>query len=300
MNPITDIWRQLVRRRLWPVAILLVGALAAVPVLLAKDAEPTIPPVPAAATSDDGGGVLATDPIVAETAVIAPGKAKRLPLGKRHDIFKPTKKPVKVKPAQDDAADETPAETPAAGTDKPEETAPSGSGGGTTTPATPEPAPAEPEAPKTYPLYSLKVRFSGGDESVKGILPRLEALPSAENPLIIYLGLEDDKKTAVFMLDSTIQAIGDGECHPTPENCETVRMQEGDTMFFDVVGEDSVSVGGFELTLLDINKKRTADAKKSAKSSRLADAAKTSSLHAGAAGLGTESLRRLGVVTRTG
>ena len=37
MNVVTTIWRQLVRRRLWPVAVLLLAALVAVPVLLARE-----------------------------------------------------------------------------------------------------------------------------------------------------------------------------------------------------------------------------------------------------------------------
>src|SRR3954470_15161253 len=47
MNVITDTLRQLVRRKLWPVALVLVGALAAVPLVLAKQPEP-LPPGPAA------------------------------------------------------------------------------------------------------------------------------------------------------------------------------------------------------------------------------------------------------------
>ena len=37
MNVVTTTWRQLVRRRLWPVALLLLAALVAVPVLLARE-----------------------------------------------------------------------------------------------------------------------------------------------------------------------------------------------------------------------------------------------------------------------
>ena len=40
MSLITDTWHQLVQRRLLPVAVLLLAALVAVPLLLAKDPEP--------------------------------------------------------------------------------------------------------------------------------------------------------------------------------------------------------------------------------------------------------------------
>ena len=46
MNVITDTLRGLVRRKLWPVALLLVGALVAVPLMLAKDPEPWRSPRP--------------------------------------------------------------------------------------------------------------------------------------------------------------------------------------------------------------------------------------------------------------
>src|SRR4051812_6846195 len=39
MNVITDTLRQIFRRKLWPVALLLLGALVAVPLLLAKEPE---------------------------------------------------------------------------------------------------------------------------------------------------------------------------------------------------------------------------------------------------------------------
>ena len=277
MSPLTDIWRQLVRRRLWPVALLLVAAIAAIPVLLAKDPEvtPTAAPpaAPAVAASE-----LAEAPIVtvADGSTRQPG---RTVLGKPRDIFASTAKKPKTPKADEKA-----------------------SGGATPAPAAPPAPPAAPAPkPKTYPLYSLKVRFSSGGQAVKGYLPVRAALPSTDNPLIIYLGLLDDHKTAVFMLDSTIEAIGDGECNPTPENCETVRMREGDTMFFDVIGEDGTAVGQqFQIDLLDINKKQTTDAAKSARSARLAKVASASSVRGVATGLGRDSLRRLGVVGRTG
>ena len=42
MNLITDTLQGLVRRKLWPVALLLVGALVAVPLVLAKTPEPPV------------------------------------------------------------------------------------------------------------------------------------------------------------------------------------------------------------------------------------------------------------------
>ena len=65
MSVITDTWRQLVRRRLWPVAALLVAALAAVPFLLAKDPEPA--PVASPASEGLTAGATAQSPAAATT-----------------------------------------------------------------------------------------------------------------------------------------------------------------------------------------------------------------------------------------
>ena len=90
-------------------------------------------------------------------------------------------------------------------------------------------------AQKTYPPLSLRVRF---DDGVKRTLPRLTALPSAEAPADRLHGpAPTDGKTAVFMLDSTLTAQGDGSCHPTPLVCETVQLRVGETEFFDLLDD---------------------------------------------------------------
>ena len=54
MSSVQNVWRQLVQRRLWPVAVLLLAGLAAVPVLMAKDPEPVAAtPQPKVETGDN-------------------------------------------------------------------------------------------------------------------------------------------------------------------------------------------------------------------------------------------------------
>jgi hypothetical protein len=78
-------------------------------------------------------------------------------------------------------------------------------------------------------------------------------------------------------------------------------MRVGDTMFFDVLGEDGEPSGSqFQLDLLKINTKQTSDAAKAARSAKLAKVSSASSLRGVTTGLGRVSLRRLGVVGRTG
>jgi hypothetical protein len=263
MSVITDTWRQLVRRRLWPVAVLLVAALAAVPFLLSKDPEQTVSVAPPSGAAT-GKGVLASEPIVSVAGPEDRAKRRHV-LGARHDIFKPTAKPPKApkeaKVATANAGGEAsgPAETPAQGA----------SGGGTATtpletlplplpvpvPVAPAPAPAPATPAKKWPADSLTVRFgdSTAESREKMLLRRLRPLPSAEDPVAIYLRLKDDGKTAVFLLKAGVVPTGDGRCRPDRRSCETVELKAGETEFLDVVGEDGEVAAQYQLDVLKIH-----------------------------------------------
>jgi hypothetical protein len=261
MSFVTDTWRQLVRRRLWPVALLLLAALAAVPFLLAKNPEPAA--VPAAPADNAASTTLAKDTSIVSVADApdAEGAPRRRVLGASKDPFEPAPaKKVKKSTTSTSQGSATPeaTSTPAAsggtssggGSSAPtsDTTAPVGS----TTPA--EPAPKK----KTYPLYTLTVRF--GDSSTtppRHKVTRLEALPDSDNPLLVYMGVKDGGKAAVFMLDSSVTPQGDGECEPSPADCETLVLRKGETEFFDVLDENGESTAQFELDLLDINTKKS-------------------------------------------
>ena len=293
MSVITDTWRQLVRRRLWPVAALLVAALAAVPFLLAKDPEPAPVASPASGGSATGTGVLATEPIVALAAPEDRAERRRV-LGARHDIFTPTKKAAKATAkaakadgataasAGTDAAASTdtsgaaasPSPSPSAGASPSAGGSAGGSTGGSTgtgtgstgteTPAatpTPEPAPAPATPEPTWPANSLTVRFgdAAADSLEKSTLERLSPLPSADEPVVIYLGLADEGTTAVFLLGDGVQPTGDGVCLPEPTSCETLALKAGETEFLDVMGEDGTTPGAqYELDVVAIHPAKTA------------------------------------------
>lgn len=84
--------------------------------------------------------------------------------------------------------------------------------------------------------YDLTVKFGAADGETKTYknVPRLSPLPDAENPMFIYMGVLDDGKTAVFLMGDGIgAAVGDGTCRPSPDVCETLELDKGDTMFLD-------------------------------------------------------------------
>jgi hypothetical protein len=262
MSAVTNLWRQLVQRRLWPVAIVLVAALAAVPLMLAKDPEvQPAPPAPQVDTTSE----LATAPIVTPASAEASAKRRKV-LGTAKNPFA---KPAKPKAASAPTGDRSVVQTSPTGGKNSDDSPSTGSGGGSpsTGPSTPtapvEPAtPAEPQPkPKTYAPQELTVRF-GGDESKRQSLKRLQALPSEESPVLIYLGLLKDGKTAEFMVGDGVVPLGDGECRPSPEECETVRMRAGETEFFDIKDAIGNVVEQYQLDLLKVHRGGGASASK--------------------------------------
>ena len=106
---------------------------------------------------------------------------------------------------------------------------------------------------------------SESDSLEKMNLPRLKALPSADDPVLVYLGLGEDAKTAVFMVDANVTPQGDGVCRPSPANCETLHMRVGETSFLDVAGENGEVAAQYQLDLVSIKARTVTDAAKAAK-----------------------------------
>ena len=110
-------------------------------------------------------------------------------------------------------------------------------------------------------------------------LKRLQPLPSAAQPVLIYLGVGESGKTAIFLLDHGVEAIGDGTCKPSPEECETIRLRAGDTEFLDVKDAAGNVTAQYQLDLVKIHKSTTTSASE-AKASYAASKAGRRLLHA--------------------
>jgi hypothetical protein len=118
-------------------------------------------------------------------------------------------------------------------------------------------------------MHELTVRF--GDSaagSARRSLKRLQPLPSAENPVLIYLGVLRDGKTAVFLVDHGVTAVGDGDCKPGPDECETLRLRAGETEFLDVTDATGASTGQYQLDLVTIHHSSTESATRAQNSSK--------------------------------
>ena len=252
MNVITTTWRQLVRRRLWPVALLLVAALAAVPVLLTQEPEAPAPPAELGPVVEAGDTIA--EPIVTEVAPEDRARRRRV-LGVRKDPFEP------APPAKKAKADEPKSE--------PKVEAPPTTDTGTVLPPTGGgvvvPAPVEPVAPKKY--YSagtIIVRFGDAtaDQTERFAVKKLEPVPDDELPLLIYMGLTKDGKKAKFLVDASVEVDGDGTCRPHRSICETIELSVGETEFLDVIDPEAAEdaddeeriAAQYQLDLVDIKR----------------------------------------------
>ncbi len=252
MSFFNSIWADLVEKRLWPIAVALVIALIAIPLVITGK------------KSDAADQILAGLPMT--TATPAPGKlgptalsapqVKLLQGTKRHatssprDPFSQPKAPVVIV--------------------KPLDTAPVPAGGGSPTPTTTAaPTPYVPPTTSTKPktpkkaddpsLYKVSLRVGqSGNLKTHASVERLSPLPSVTDPFFVFMGVLDDGKTAVFLLSSDAKATGDGHCKPTPQNCQTVEMKAQDIEFFDVTSADPTAPPTqYELDLTKIIKSST-------------------------------------------
>ena len=274
MKPIENAWNGLVQRKLLPLAILLLAAIVAIPFLLSKDPEPlpAAPASPSAAAGSKSEDSIAK-PVVSVADANAPAARRRV-LGYKKNPFEPAPAPkATATPGPEALGAGTGSATGGASTGKPAGSGSDSGSGGASSPSGGSPAspvapeapvtPAEPRAPQE--LYSVTVRFgdSESDALDSFVVPRLKALPSASDPLLVYLGPGNGGKTAVFMVDESLQPQGDGVCKPSPANCETLHMRAGETTFLDVLDEEGQVAGQYQLDVVKI-KTRKASASKAA------------------------------------
>ena len=268
MKPLENAWNGLVQRKLLPLAILLLAAIVAIPFLLSKDPEPlaAAPASPAAAAASKAEDSIAK-PVVSQVDDGTPAERRRV-LGAQKDPFAPAPAP-KAKASDEPKAPESPTATggPATEADKPAETGgattPSGGGAPATpvAPAAPVTTPSEPQ--EKQELYSVTVRFgdSESDSLDTSVLPRLKPLPSASDPVLVYLGPGNGGKTAVFVLDESLEPQGDGVCKPSPANCETLHMRAGETTFLDVLDDEGETTAQYQLDVVKIKTRKASPTK---------------------------------------
>jgi len=231
---LNDLWQDLVEKRLWPVAVALVVAAVAVPVLLSKSPAREVAAAPARQPAAAAG-----------VPVLTGSPVKVGPTGFRDSLSNaPLRDPFKqqhvLRPPSTTRAPSTASGIPSNASSIPSlsPTPPSDAnagggsstgptGGGTAGGTTPR------RAPSTGVKLRLRFGTAGGSLKTYEVAP-LTALPSSSNPVLIYLGLLSDGKTASFLVSSDSHPLGDGKCKPSAGVCQTLLMKESDTELVDI------------------------------------------------------------------
>lgn len=78
--------------------------------------------------------------------------------------------------------------------------------------------------------YALDATLAGPRKIVHyKSLPRLQALPNSGNPLFIFLGIDSTGNNAVFLVDSSLTVTaGEGTCSPSTTSCGTLKLKPGE------------------------------------------------------------------------
>ena len=231
-----DLWHDLRAKRLWPVAVALAVAVVAVPVVLSSSSEvPDPAPVPTVRKAPDPKDLKALASVKLDDAALERGSSL--------DTFDPSNPFRPPKKVTDKTTDESNAPSTVTGNG----TGGSGgsptggnsltgggdlviippSDGGTTGGGTGGTGDGGTQTTTQY-RYVVDVTFAanGRKRHIKG-LERLDMLPSEDSPLLLFLGVSANAGNAVFLVDSTLDAAGEGKCKPKARECAFLYIGAG-------------------------------------------------------------------------
>jgi hypothetical protein len=297
-NLLLDLWHDLRAKRLWPVALVLLAGIVAVPVVLSKKAEePTVAPAATAkadASKSDGPAQLA------EVKLEDLGQGSGSSLSSFDDPSNPFAPPPKVIKRIQSESQGTGAGAPAgagsgggvkvdggslgggagadsgAGDTGTGDTGSGGTGGGTTgggdtgdTGDTGEP-PVDGGETTTTVIYTyvadVTFRANNHRRKIKA-MEKLDILPDRANPLLIFLGVTENAGNALFLVDSTLETAGEGSCKPSRSECAFLYLGPGSEHEFTNDEGDSYTLRIDEIrrVKLDAGKKKAGASKKKKK-----------------------------------
>jgi hypothetical protein len=246
----------LIEKRLWPIALLLLLTAIAVPVLLGRGSSDagTTAPLPIVPAQNAEGATPAVQ-IVGPAAV-------RARAGKVRDPFRRAKKAAESVATEDGA----PA---AASTSKTTTTATADAKTGgaaapkattsttTTTPTTTTTTTTTPVEPSGPTIFRARVRWGADATADTRGISRLEPLGGTSNPALLYLGTTADHKRAVFLLGPN--AAGDDKTLCADTSCRVIALKAGESIGVGVVGSDGAADRSYELGVTSIPAVAVAD-----------------------------------------
>jgi hypothetical protein len=237
-NFFRNLWADLVDKRLWPVALVLVLAVIAVPVLLLNSGA-SDESVDVASNTAPGGAATSGRAVVAVDT-----QTKRVALtGSERDPFK-------QRGGNSDQTSTTPSEPGPAPPGSTPPTGATGSGTGATgssgstgatgsTGSDTSGTGSSGSGPSTgggsgggsgsgsgdTSSSTLVVRFGKENSSDRRIVAPMEALPSQSHPSVVYLGVVKGK--AAFLISSDVNPADGTDCHPSADVCQKAFVAPG-------------------------------------------------------------------------
>jgi hypothetical protein len=262
-TPARTVLQDLVERRLWPVALLLLAAVLAVPVVMSGGEEPA--PAPAAPGGSAAKAALATDE-GAQVTIVESTPPRRKRAGRARNPFvqsaaggatataassgsgqtasAPPSSSASSAPATTGSSAAITTTTVSQGAD----TGATGAGGAasqptssvTTTPATTRRVVRD--DPRDD-VFRVDLRFGTGPGHMRTAkdVARLTPLPSAADPLFVFLGVMKDAKTVVLLLPPGARGEGEGTCRPKATECRLLELRSDETHVVDVPTADGAT-----------------------------------------------------------
>ena len=231
---VSDLMKDMRDRRLVIPAVALLVAILAVPILLSSSPSPAVPPAPLAPDPD----AAAVEPgVLAVQEVGVRDYRKRLDALDRNDPFGDRFEPQAQAGVAEESQLVAPEESsePASSssvteTSSPAPDPPSTAGAGGSPPPVPEP---EEERYVLVPRIDAEVGIVDRDR--RRTLENVKAgdlLPSKQTPVAMYLGNRDDSSFAELLVSRDVSRVnGEGDCKPGRNNCEFLRMEDGDRAY---------------------------------------------------------------------
>jgi hypothetical protein len=248
MSIFSNMIKELLERKLWPIAIGLIVALVAVPLLLSKQAPSTHLVIPSGGLPYSTGTTLPAISVQTKPADSKLAGRGRNPFSPQHVATTATTTTTTATTAAV-ASSGTSASTGSTGSTGSSSTGSTGSSGlgspsapvvvstpvttpgsgTTTTPTKPvKPAPTGLTAKQSYQV-SLAITTSGGGVNTIDPLERLSVLPSPQQPLLVELGVLQGGKQVLFAVQPGAAVGGHGTCTPGPIDCEILSLAPGQT-----------------------------------------------------------------------
>ncbi|MBV9606986.1 MAG: hypothetical protein JO027_17875 [Solirubrobacterales bacterium] len=247
MSVLSNMIKELRERKLWPIAIGLIVALVAVPVLLSKKAPTNLVTQPTGGLPYSTGTALPAISVDTKPADSKLAGRGRNPFSPQEVATTATTAATATSTASSSAGAST-GSTGSTGSTAGSSAASTGASGlgsatGTqvvSSPATPTPnpssTPAKPAAPAPAGLtdkqsyeVSLAITTSGGGLNTIDPLERLSVLPSPQKPLLVEVGVLQGGNQVLFAVQPGAAVGGPGTCTPGPIDCEILSLSPGQT-----------------------------------------------------------------------